>query len=583
MSAVGESGAASAPLAKRDASDARPRRILIVGGVAAGMSAAARARRLDEHAEIIVLERGEHVSFANCGLPYYVSGEIADESALLVQTPESLRAALNLDVRPRHEVIGLDAVARTVDVRSPEGEQVLAYDELLLAPGTVAVRPEVPGIDSARVGALRTVGDAVALRELVESESPADGVRRAVVLGAGFIGVEAAEALRARGLEVELVQRGPHVLAPLEPEIAALVTAELTRLGIRVRTGVEAVGIEPGAEHDTVLLSDGARLAADTILLAAGARPDTAVFEAAGAACEHGAIVVDEHGRTSLPHVYAAGDAVRSTDPVTGIRRSVLLAGPANRAGRQVADHMLRPELARPIPAPLGTAVIRVGALTAALTGADRRALVRAGIPFETVHLHPSQHAGYFPGAAQMSLVVHFRSGDGLLLGAQGVGPDGVDKRIDVLATAIRAGMTAGDLVDLDLAYSPVHGSAKDPVNLAGMVGSNVVDGTLELWYAEHWKEIRDDALVLDVRSPAEFASGHLPGSVNVPHTELRGRLDEVEEAADGRRVLALCGSGVRSHIAHRMLTQEGFAAASLSGGMLTARAVLGDAALVRS
>ncbi|PIJ48136.1 hypothetical protein BMH30_05660, partial [Leucobacter sp. OLES1] len=251
MNSAGESGA---PLEKRDTADARPRRILIVGGVAAGMSAAARARRLDERAEIIVLERGEHVSFANCGLPYYVSGEIADESALLVQTPESLRAALNLDVRPRHEVIGLDPAAREVVVRTPAGDETLAYDELLLAPGTIAVRPEIPGIDSVRVGTLRTVGDAVALRELVESESPVDGVRRAVVLGAGFIGVEAAEALRARGLEVELVQRGPHVLAPLEPEIAVPVAAELVRLGVRVRTGVEAVGIEPGVERDTVLL-----------------------------------------------------------------------------------------------------------------------------------------------------------------------------------------------------------------------------------------------------------------------------------------------------------------------------------------
>lgn len=580
MSAVDESTAA---LGTRDAGDARPRRILIVGGVAAGMSAAARARRLDEHAEIIVLERGEHVSFANCGLPYYVSGEIGDESALLVQTPESLRAVLNLDVRPRHEVIGLDPAAREVVVRTPAGDEVLTYDELLLAPGTIAVRPEIPGIDSVRVGTLRTVGDAVALRELVESEFPADGVRRAVVLGAGFIGVEAAEALRARALEVELVQRGPHVLAPLEPEIAAPVAAELARIGVRVRTGVEAVGIEPGVERDTVLLSDGARLPADTILLAAGARPDTAVFEAAGILCEDGAIVVDERGRTSAPHVSAAGDAVRSTDPVTGIRRSVLLAGPANRAGRQIADHLLRPELARPIPAPLGTAVIRVGSLTAALTGANRRALDRAGIDFATLHLHPNQHAGYFPGAAQMSLLVHVRRGDGLVLGAQGVGPDGIDKRIDVLATAIRAGLTAGDLVDLDLAYSPVHGSAKDPVNLAGMVGSNVVDGTLELWYAEHWAELRDGALVLDVRSPGEFAAGHLPGALNVPHTELRERLGEVRAAAADRPVLALCGSGVRSHIAHRLLAQEGFDSASLSGGMLTARAVLGDALLVRS
>ena len=552
-------------------------RIVIVGGVAAGMSAAARARRLDEHAEIIVLERGDEVSFANCGLPYYVGGEIRDPGSLLLHTPSSLRAALDLDVRMRHEVIGMDAGARTVRVRSEAGEDSLAYDALILAPGATAVRPPIPGLDSPRVHTLRTVADAVSIRERVEG----NGARRAVVLGAGFIGVEAAEALRLQGLEVELVEFAPHVLPPLEPEIAAPVTAELRRLGIAVNSGVAAEAIEEDAEHGTVVLGDGRRIEADLIVLAVGVRPDTAVFESAGVTCERGAMLVDEHGRTNLPGVYAAGDAVASIDRVTGVRRPVALAGPANRAGRQIADHILRPGTARAIPSAVGTAIVRVGELTAAMTGANRAALAQAGIAYDTLHLHPAHHAGYFPGAAQMALVVHVRREDGLLLGAQGVGPAGVDKRIDVLATAIRAGMTAPDLMDLDLAYSPVYGSAKDPVNLVGMVASNVLDGTLALWYAEDWETLRGDAVILDVRSEGEFADGHLPGSLNIPHTRLRERLDEVVALAGGRPVRVLCGSGVRSHLAHRILVQAGLDSASLSGGMLTVRAVLGDAALV--
>jgi NADPH-dependent 2,4-dienoyl-CoA reductase/sulfur reductase-like enzyme/rhodanese-related sulfurtransferase len=552
-------------------------RIVIVGGVAAGMSAAARARRLDESAGIIVLERGEHVSFANCGLPYYVGGEIEQQSSLLVQTPASLRAALNLDVRVNTEVVGLDAGAKTLTLRTAAGEEQLEYDALILAPGAFALRPPIAGLDSPRVHTLRTVADAVTLRQMVEA-----GAKKAVVLGAGFIGIEAAEALRLQGLEVDIVEFAAHVLPPLENEIAAPVTAELRRMGITVNTGVAAQSIEHDAgRRDTVVLGDGRRLEADLIVLSVGVRPDTGIFERAGVACERGAIIVDEHGRTNLPSVYAAGDAVVSTDRVTGIRRPVALAGPANRAGRQIADHILRPDVARPIPAPVGTAIVRVGELTAAMTGANRGSLDQAGIDYHTLHLHPNQHAGYFPGATQMSLVVHLRKGDGLLLGAQGVGKDGVDKRIDVLATAIRAGMSVTDLIDLDLAYSPMYGSAKDPVNMIGMVGANVLDGTLTLWYAEQWEGLREDSLILDVRSAAEFSAAHLPGALNIPHTELRERIGEVRRAAAGRPVRVLCGQGIRAHIANRVLLQAGFDSSSMSGGILTLRAVLGDGVLV--
>ena len=549
-------------------------RIVVVGGVAGGMSFAARARRLDESAEIIVQERGEHVSYANCGLPYYVSGEIQDRASLLVQTPERLHAALRLDVRTGHDVVGLDADAREVVVRTAVGEERIAYDALVLAPGAAAVRPPLPGIDSPRVRTLRTVTDAIGMREQVE-----DDVRTAVVLGAGFIGVEAAEALAMRGVQTTVVELAPHVLPPLEDEVAWHVAQELRRLGIELRTGVAAERIEVGAGSDTVLLADGTSLDADLVVLSVGVRPDTAVFERAGIECQRGGIVVDEHGRTSLPGVWAVGDATISIDPITGAARPVALAGPANRAGRLVADHVLRPETARPIPRPLGTAVVRVGSLTAAMTGANRASLEAAGIEHRTLQLHPNQHAGYFPGAAQIHLTVHVRADDGLLLGAQAVGAEGVDKRIDVLATAIRAGMAVDDLIDLDLAYSPPYGQAKDAINLLGMLGANVLDGTLALWDARELDAVMADALIVDVRAEAEVATGMLPGALHVPHTELRERLDEVRAAAAGRPVRVLCASGVRSAIAHRVLAQAGFDSASLSGGTLTLRAVLGDRA----
>ena len=549
-------------------------KLVVVGGVAGGMSAAARARRLDESAEIIILDRGEHVSFANCGLPYFVGGEIENQQSLLVQTPASLKAALNLDVRVRHDVTAVNTEARTVTVSTDAGTEQISYDALILSPGALAIRPPLPGIDSPRVHTLRTVEDATTLRGLVTA-----GARRAVVLGGGFIGIEAAEALRLQGLETSVVELSPHVLPPFESELAHLITEELTGLGIAVHDGVGAEAIEPGVGHDTVVLADGTRIEADLIVLSVGVRPDTEVFGAAGITLERGAIVVDDHGRTSAPQVWAVGDAVLSTCAVTGIRRPFALAGPANRAGRLIADDIFTPEIARPMPRPLGTAIVRIGELTAASTGVNKATLQAAGIAHHTLHLHPNQHAGYFPGAAQMHLIVHFREGDGALLGAQAVGPDGVDKRIDVLATALRAGMAIDDLIDLDLAYSPPYGMAKDPVNLAGMEGENVRNGTIKLWYAEDVDDVLANALVLDTRSRSEFASGHLPGALNIPHTELRERLEEVQDAAAGRPTKIMCASGMRSYIAFRVLAQHGFDASTLSGGILTMRAALGDRA----
>ncbi|WP_018025170.1 FAD-dependent oxidoreductase [Corynebacterium ulceribovis] len=551
-------------------------RIVVVGGVAGGMSCAARARRLDESAEIIVLERGEHVSFANCGLPYYVGGEITDKAELLVQTPENLKASLNLDVRPFHDVTGVDAEAKEVTVQTPDGEQKISYDKLVLSPGAKAFEPPIEGLDSPRVRTLRTVDDAIALRDQVES-----GARRAVVLGAGFIGIEAAEAFAMEGLDTTIVEMAPHVVPPLDDELAAFITAETERLGIKLHTGVAAEKIKVGAEEDTVVLADGTEVAADVIVMAIGVRPDTAVFEAAGVKTERGAIVVDQHGRTNLEDIFAVGDATQSTDAVTGARRPVALAGPANRAGRQVADFIVRGEAAHQIPQPLATAIVRVGKLTAAMTGANRRSLDAAGIDYFTLHLHPLQHAGYFPGAEGMHLAVHVDAQTGKLLGAQGVGPDGVDKRIDVLATAMRFGATAPELIDLDLAYSPPYGSAKDPVNFVGMYGSNVLDGTVKIWDARDLDTARAEALMLDVRTEEEVAETGLPGALNIPHTELRDRIDEVREAAAGRPIRVFCAAGIRSAIAHRVLDQAGFDSSSLSGGMTTLQALRPDAVVV--
>ena len=471
-------------------------------------------------------------------------------------------------------MVGLDAAAKTVTVSVGGETQTISYDALVLSPGAAAIRPPLPGIDSPRVQTLRTVGDAVAMREAV-----LDGATTAVVLGAGFIGIEAAEALALRGLATTLVELAPHVLPPLETEMASMVSDELRRLGIDVREGVGASEVVSGDAHDTVVLADGTRLAADIVVLSVGVRPDTKVFEAAGVTCERGAMVTDAHGRTNLPDVYAVGDAVVSTDAVTGARRPVALAGPANRAGRLVADAIFRPVSARPMPTAMGTAVVRIGDLTAAMTGANRASLDAAGIEYHTLHLHPNNHAGYFPGASTIDLLVHFRAGDGLLLGAQAVGPDGAEKRIDVLATAIRGGLGVADLMDLDLAYAPPYGSAKDPVNMAGMAGENLLNGTLKLWYADDLEAVMAERLVLDVRSPAEFASGHLPGSLQVAHTEVRDRLEDIRAAAVGRPVAVMCAAGVRSYLAHRILTQEGFDSSMLSGGMRTLKATLGTRA----
>ena len=569
----------------------RGMRIVIVGGVAGGMSAAARARRLDEDAEIVVLEQGAYVSFANCGLPYHLSGEIPQRDALLLHTPESLGASLNLDVRTGHRVTGIDSQAQKVTIQAEDGTYRLPYDALLLSPGAVAVTPPIDGLDHPAVHTLRTVPDVDALRDRIEEllvlrgqSDQAHPAPRAVVIGAGFIGLEAVEALTSRGLQVHLVELADHVLPPLDAELAPLLADELAAHGVDLRLAVSAQAVaavdeveESGEKSSTgavtVTLSDGATLTADLVIVNVGVRPASALAREAGLELgPTGAIRVDADQHTSDPHIWAVGDAVEVTQAITGARIPVPLAGPANRQGRRAADSMCG-RRTTPQAAVLGTAIVRVFGLTAATTGANQATLRRAGIEHEVVHIHPGHHAGYFPGSEQVHLVASFAP-DGTLLGAQGVGRAGVDKRIDILAVAIRAGMSADDLAELELAYAPPYGSAKDPVNMLGFVAQNVLDGTMPQWQAQDLDQAIATTLLLDVRSRSEFAEGHLDGALNIPHLELRARLDEVRTLADGRAVSAYCLGGLRAYLATRVLLSEGFDARNLSGGWLTLKAV---------
>lgn len=541
-------------------------RILVVGGVAGGMSFAARARRLAEDAEIVVFERDPYVSFANCGLPYYVAGEIKRRDDLLLHTPESLAASLALDVRVGHEVTSIDPDTQTVTVTTPSGDSVTeSYDTLVLSTGAAPIVPPIAGLEipevRRRTHVLRNVPDVDAISDLVDR-----GASDAVILGAGFIGLEMAEALAHRGLHVTLVDLADQVLAPLDPEMVRTVQTELARAGVDVRLGVSATAID----ETKVTLSDGSRVAADLVLLAIGVRPESELAKDAG--LELGVrdtIRVDSHSLTSDPHIYAVGDSVEVTNAVTDQAGVVPLAGLANRQGRAAADHLFGRQDQRP-PA-LGTAIVRVFDITAATTGASEKVLAAQGTDYRKVYLHPNDHAGYYPGAAAIHLKVLFAP-DGRLLGAQAVGREGVDKRIDVIATALRAGMTVDDLAELELAYAPPFGSAKDPVNMAGFMAQNLLRGDVTFWYGEDLPELPDDAVLLDTRTPREFARGALPGAINIPHTEIRERLSEIPV---DRPVYAYCASGFRSYLAARILMQRGYEAATLAGGMATMKAWL--------
>jgi NADPH-dependent 2,4-dienoyl-CoA reductase/sulfur reductase-like enzyme/rhodanese-related sulfurtransferase len=545
-------------------------KVVVIGGVAGGMSAAARLRRLDEHADIVVLERDPYVSFANCGLPYHIGGDIQDRESLLLQTPQSLRESLALDVRTGHEVTGIDRAGRTVSVldRSTGGTYVEAYDKLILATGASPLRPPLPGVDHPRILVLRTIPDMDQIIEVLDH-----GARSAVVVGGGYIGLEMVEALRHRGLEVTLVEALDQVMTVLDPEMSRHLEDHLEVNGVRVILSTSAKGFSDDDGRVVVDLGSE-QIATDLVVMAVGVRPESSLATEAGLVLSpRGAVIVDEHMLSSDPHVYAVGDSVQVTDTVTGEPVVVPLAGPANRQGRIAADHVAGRSSA--YSSTQGTGIVKLFDLTAGMTGATERTLARLGRPYRKVHVHPNGHASYYPGTSAMHLKVLFDPADGRLLGAQAVGVDGVDKRIDVLAVALRAGMTIEDLEHLELAYAPPYGSAKDPVNMAGFVGGNLLRGDVGLWYAEEWPDLPPGAFLLDVRSPEEHAEWAIPGSTLIPLKELRGRLDEVPADAE---VLVYCRSGFRSYLAQRILAQSGWPdARTLSGGELTFRAIHPD------
>lgn len=532
-------------------------RLLIVGGVAGGASAAARARRLSEAAEIVLFERGPDVSFANCGLPYYIGDEIAERDKLLVTSPRLLRERLRLDVRTRAEVVAIDRARKVVRVRDLAGgrEYDEPYDKLILSPGAAPIRPPLPGVDLPGVHTLRTLADSDHIRAAVDG-----GVKAAVLLGGGFIGLELAENLVRRGVGVTVVEKADQVLAPFDREMTTPVVLELGRHGVEVILNDSATAFEPGL---VVRLASGRSLAAGLVVLGVGVRPENGLAKAAGLEVgPRGGIRVNEHLQTSDPNIYAVGDAIETTDAVTGLAVQVPLGGPANRQGRLAADHAFgRPARFRGTQ---GTAIVRVFGTVAALTGATEKALRAAGRAYRAVYLHPSHHAGYYPGAEPMTIKALFDPADGLLLGAQAVGGAGVDKRIDVLSVAVQGGMTADDLEEAELAYAPQFGSAKDPVNMVGFVAAGLLRGDHPQVTVAELDGATDGPLVLDVRTAAEFAAGHLPGAVHVPIDELRGRLGELPR---DRRIVAYCQVGQRGYLATRILLQAGHRVENLAGG----------------
>ncbi len=538
-------------------------KVVIIGGVAGGATAAARIRRLDEQAEIVMLERSGFISYANCGLPYYIGGVIQDEEALTLQTPQGFWERFRIDARVRHEATAIDPAAKTVTVKNLETGAVTTeqYDKLLLAPGAHPTRPEVPGLDSQRLFTLRTVEDTLAIRAFVEREKP----RTAVLAGGGFIGLELAENLAEMGVQVTIVQRQPQVMAPLDYDMATFLHAHLRQKGITLRLGAAVAGFRQAGETITTLVEGGEDLPADLAILAVGVTPESALAKAAGLTLgARGSIAVNDRMQTSDPDIYAVGDAVEITHLVSGKKTRIALAGPANKQGRVAADNLCGGDTR--YPGAQGSSVIKVCDLTAAVTGLNERAAREAGLDYEKVVLSPMNHAGYYPGGRMMTMKVLYEKGTLRILGAQVVGYEGVDKRVDVIATAMQAGLKVTDLAQLDLAYAPPYASAKDPVNMAGFMAENIEKGLVKQF---HWDQVaglpRDGSVtLLDTRTPMEYSGGCAPGFVNIPVDELRQRLGEIDKT---KPVYVMCQSGLRSYLACRILAQNGYDCYNFSGG----------------
>jgi NADPH-dependent 2,4-dienoyl-CoA reductase/sulfur reductase-like enzyme/rhodanese-related sulfurtransferase len=542
-------------------------KLLIVGGVAGGASAAARSRRLSEDAHIVLFERGPDVSFANCGLPYYVGGEIAERDKLLVTTPERLRSRFNLDVRTRSSVEAIDRTAKQVRVRDLAAgrEYEETYDKLILAPGAAPLRPPIPGIDLPGIFTLRNLQDVDRIKERIDQ-----GIKQAVVVGAGFIGLELVENFVKRGIATTVVELQDQVLPPFDKEMTTPILETLLAKGVAVLLSQSADGFEQGTDGLVVRLKSGQRLPAQLVILGVGVRPENKLAVDAGLEVgPRGGIRVNDFLQTSDPDIYAVGDVIEVKDVVSGDPTQVPLAGPANRQGRIAADNIFGHSVR--YRGTQGTAIVGIFDCTAAMTGASEKALRRANRLYRKVYVHPTHHAGYYPGAEPMTLKILFDPESGKLLGAQAVGGVGVDKRIDVLAVAIQAGMTVFDLEEIELAYAPQYGSAKDPLNMAGFVAGGLLRGEhpqvdVEAVLAAPAGE---QPYLLDVRTPQEFAAGHIPGAVNIPVDDLRSRLGELPH---DRKIAAYCQVGQRGYLATRILRQKGFSASNIGGGFQTYR-----------
>ena len=539
-------------------------KILIVGGVAGGASAAARLRRLDETAQIIMFERGHNISFANCGLPYHIGGVIESRDDLLLQTPESFRRRFNVDVRVRNEVTAIDPATKQLEIKDLSTGRVYAeaYDKLILSPGAAPARPPVPGIDSDGIFTLRDVHDTDRINEYIDQHRP----RRALIVGAGYIGLEMAENLRRRGMSAGMIDMADQVLPVVDREMAGFVEPQLQKHRVALWLGETVANFRQSDSGLVVGLKSALELNCDMVILAAGVSPEVELARQADLEIgKTGGIKVNERLQTSDPDIYAIGDAIEVRDFTLGQPALIPLAGPANKQGRMVADNICCGN--REYDGTQGTAVIKVFDLTVAMTGASEKALAETDIEYEKVYLHPANHVGYYPGAEQMHIKLLFTKPQGKILGAQIVGSGGVDRRIDIFSVAIRAGMTVFDLQELELAYAPPYGSGKDAVNMAGFAASNILDGTVDV---VHWDSLLDSDFILDVRTAGEFSRANVPSSVNIPVDELRNRLDELPKDVT---INAYCGVGIRSYIACRILMQNGFAARNISGGFTTYRA----------
>ena len=540
------------------------KKIVIVGGVAGGASVAARLRRLDEQAEIILLERDEYISFANCGLPYYIGETIKNRDKLLVQTPEAMRARFEIDVRVYSEVTGIFPDRKTITVNSKDrGQYEETYDYLVLSPGAKPIRPNIPGINSGRILTLRNIPDTDRIKAFVDQ----DNTRRAVVIGGGFIGVEMAENLKERGLEVSLVEATPHILPPFDGDMAVLVERELKDSGVQLFLGDGVTGFEEKSDEITVTLQSGKIVTTDLVILAIGVAPETSFLSGSGIALgSRGHILVNEQLETSQKDIYAVGDAIEVVDFVSGQGTAIPLAGPANKQGRIAADNIAG--LASCFKGSQGTSILKVFSLTAAATGNNERTLKRLGTPYHVAIVHPNSHATYYPGAVPLTIKLLFND-EGQIFGAQAIGLDGIDKRIDVIATVMRLKGTVEDLTELELAYAPPYSSAKDPVNMVGFVAQNILSGLCSVFTYEQLAAFDvEKSILLDVRTEIEFANGHLPQAINIPVDELRQRLSELDK---NKLILAYCQVGLRGYIASRILSQHGFCVKNMTGGYKSA------------